>query len=193
MAKAIDEEKLKRIKEAAIELIVKNGYGGASISAIASRADVATGYLYRFYPGKYELVSDLLNNKVHDIADEIEKMYLAHTTVAQVSRRLIDYFFQQAAEFPFHIRFLYILIAEYKFTIGNNERNMILTLCRQIMNTGHSSGEINEKFREEELFLMLVIYPIEYINLRFKGFITSQSLAESDKNRVHQLCVNALK
>jgi len=193
MAKIINADKINRIKEAAIELIVKNGYGGASISAIATKADVATGYLYRFYPGKYELVTDLLNTQLKEIAEEIEVMLEKETTVELVSQRLIDYFFQQAEERPFHIRFIYILVAEYKFIMGEMEREKILSLCRRMLKFGHASGEINSKYREEEIFLMLVIYPIEYINLRFKKFISSRSLSNDDKKRIHRICVNALK
>lgn len=193
MAKVINEEKINRIKEAAIELIVKNGYGGASISAIATKADVATGYLYRFYPGKYELVTDLLNTQLKEIAEEIETMLKEEATVELVSQKLIDYFFQQAEERPFHIRFIYILVAEYKFKMGEVEKEKILSLCRQMLKSAHASGEINNKYKEEEIFLMLVIYPIEYINLRFKKFISSRELCNEDKKRIHRLCVNALK
>lgn len=193
MAKIINVDKINRIKEAAMELVVKNGYGGASISAIATKADVATGYLYRFYPGKYELVTDLLNTQLKDIAEEIETMLEKETTVELVSERLIDYFFQQAEERPFHIRFIYILVAEYKFKMGEIERERILSLCRRMLKSAHTSGEVNKKYREEEIFLMLVIYPIEYINLRFKKFISQKSLSNEDKKRIHRLCINALK
>lgn len=193
MAKVINEEKINRIKEAAIELIVENGYGGASISAIATKADVATGYLYRFYAGKYELVTDLLNTLLKEIAEEIEAMLVKEATVELVSQRLIDYFFDQAYERPFHIRFIYILVAEYKFTMGEMERELILSLCRRMLQQGVASGEINKHYKEEEIFLMLVIYPIEYINLRFKQFISSNPLSNDDKKRIHRLCINALK
>ncbi len=193
MAKEINEDKINRIKEAAIELIVENGYGGASISAIATKADVATGYLYRFYSGKYELVTDLLNTQLKEIAEEIEFMLEKETSLELVSQRLIDYFFQQAEERPFHIRFIYILVAEYKFTMGEIERERILSLCRRMLSSAHASGEVSKKYKEEEIFLMLVIYPIEYINLRFKKFISNRDLSNEDKKRIHRLCVNALK
>jgi len=54
MPRLVDETKMHRIKDAAIELIVKNGYGGASISSIAKKAGVAEGYLYRYYNGKQD-------------------------------------------------------------------------------------------------------------------------------------------
>ncbi len=193
MAKSINEDKINRIKEAAIELIVEKGYGGASISAIATKADVATGYLYRFYPGKYELVTDLLNTQLKEIAEEIEAMLEKETTAELVSQRLIEYFFQQAKERPFHIRFIYILAAEYRFKMGELEREKIIALCRRLLKSAHASGEINRKYKEEEVFLMLVMYPIEYINLRFKKFISNKSLSNHDKKRIHRLCINALK
>jgi len=64
MPRIIDETKMLRIKEAAIELVVKNGYGGASISAIRKKAGVAEGYLYRHYNGKQDLILDLLYSQM---------------------------------------------------------------------------------------------------------------------------------
>jgi AcrR family transcriptional regulator len=72
MAKLADESKLMRIKEAAIALIAENGYGEATISSIASKADVAVGYLYRYYSGKEQLVSDMLDEKIRDLAGQLE-------------------------------------------------------------------------------------------------------------------------
>jgi len=43
MARLVDEKKIKRIREATIELVVQNGYGGSAKSSIASRGEVAEG------------------------------------------------------------------------------------------------------------------------------------------------------
>jgi AcrR family transcriptional regulator len=45
----------ERLVRAATELIEQDGYAAASVVAIAQRADVATGALYRHFPSKAEL------------------------------------------------------------------------------------------------------------------------------------------
>lgn len=193
MAKNIDESKLMRIKEAAIELIVEKGYGEASISAIAAKADVAAGYLYRFYPGKRELVTDLLDEKIRNIAGELEEIMESCNTISEVIESLVNYFFQLAARQPDHIRFLYSLINEYRFSILPGQLKRISDLCSKLLDIGRCTGEISESFSEEEIFIMAVIYPIGFINIRFKQHFSARPLSETDKQRVVKLCMAALK
>ena len=56
MARIIDTEKIERLKEATMKLVVEHGYGGASAALIAKEAKVAAGYFYMHYSGKYEMV-----------------------------------------------------------------------------------------------------------------------------------------
>lgn len=44
-----------RLLQAAIEVLESGGYAAASVAAIAERADVATGTLYRHFPSKADL------------------------------------------------------------------------------------------------------------------------------------------
>ncbi len=193
MAKKINEDKIERIRESAIELIYEKGYGGASIAAIATKANVSTGYLYRFYNSKYELVSDLLNTLLSEIIQEIDLMLQDESSIIQISERLVDFLFEKAIEKPYHIKFLYSLITEYKFKLGDDEKRKILSLSKQMLELGRKSNTISEIYDEEEVFLMMVIYPIEFISLRFKKLFSNKKLSNKDKERVHTLCINALK
>lgn len=49
----------ERLLTAARETIERGGYSGASVAAIAARAEVATGTLYRHFPSKAELFVDV--------------------------------------------------------------------------------------------------------------------------------------
>jgi AcrR family transcriptional regulator len=49
----------ERLLQAAQELIEEGGYGGASVAAIAERAGVAAGTLYRHFDSKQELFVEL--------------------------------------------------------------------------------------------------------------------------------------
>ncbi|WP_205699551.1 TetR/AcrR family transcriptional regulator [Conexibacter sp. SYSU D00693] len=48
-----------RIVRAALELVAAGGYREASVAAVAKRAGVATGTVYRHFPGKAELVAEV--------------------------------------------------------------------------------------------------------------------------------------
>lgn len=47
------------IVRAATELVARGGYREASISAVARRAEVATGTVYRHFPGKADLLAEV--------------------------------------------------------------------------------------------------------------------------------------
>jgi AcrR family transcriptional regulator len=49
----------ERIVTAALELIAREGYAGAQMAAVAERAGVATGSVYRHFPSKSELFAEV--------------------------------------------------------------------------------------------------------------------------------------
>ncbi|MFN2612351.1 MAG: TetR/AcrR family transcriptional regulator [Solirubrobacterales bacterium] len=49
----------ERIVESALELIARDGYAGAQMAAVAERAGVATGTVYRHFPSKSKLFAEV--------------------------------------------------------------------------------------------------------------------------------------
>jgi AcrR family transcriptional regulator len=47
----------ERILSAALSLVAERGYAGCSVAAVARRAGVATGSVYRHFPAKADLVT----------------------------------------------------------------------------------------------------------------------------------------
>lgn len=59
----------RAIVDAATEQLAESGYGGCSVAAVAARAGVATGTVYRHFAGKAELVVELFTDVVgHEVA-----------------------------------------------------------------------------------------------------------------------------
>ena len=193
MARLIDEGKIQRIKEATLALVVQKGYGGASISAIAHSAGVAEGYLYRFYKGKQELVTGLLFSKVEFIIEKLELLLNSYSSIKEVIRQLIGEIFKIAKDYPEEIKFIHVLMHDYSFQVSDEQRNRIKRLCEKVIQTGIENGEVNRNITYEEAYGMVVIYPIEFINLRMKAFFGSTEWTPEEQERVAEFSINALK
>jgi AcrR family transcriptional regulator len=52
----------ERIVSAALEIVAEDGYAAASVAAVARRAGVATGSIYRHFPSKGELLAEVFRD-----------------------------------------------------------------------------------------------------------------------------------
>jgi AcrR family transcriptional regulator len=193
MARLIDEGKIRRIKEATIQLVVQNGYGGAAISSIAKRAGVAEGYLYRFYSSKQQLVTELLYSKVAQIVEKLESLLETCTSTKDVMGQLIGELFRMGIETPVEIKFIYVLMHDYNFQVSDLQRQHIKGLIEKVIRIGIANSELNSRITVEEAYGMVIIYPIEFINLRMKGFFGINEWSVEEQNRVAEFSINALK
>ena len=53
MARITDQNKIQRLKQSTMKLVVEKGFGGASAALISNDAQVASGYFYMHYEGKF--------------------------------------------------------------------------------------------------------------------------------------------
>src|SRR5215471_4568225 len=68
LGSAAQRERRKRILDATLELASRGGYEAVQMRAVADRADVALGTLYRYFPSKIHLlVSALASEFAHDV------------------------------------------------------------------------------------------------------------------------------
>lgn len=191
--RAIDENKIAQVEQATAEFVVENGYGGASVEKIAKHAGVSKGYLYRFYTNKQELVQSLLTRYINLIVDEIENSLSTNTSTDRVLSDLIHHIFSIAKETPTYIKFIYVLMHDYNFQLHEEQRQKIRSVLKQFYNRGVTQNIINEKVIPEEIFTIAVIYPIDFINLRYKGFFKQSDWNQDDISRVITFCTMALK
>jgi len=194
MARSIDKTKIEKIRNSAMELVVKKGYGGASISEIAKNAAVADGYLYRFYTSKSELVNDLLYSLLKELVDNMES-FISDTklTVKDAVEKLVRLLFEMAYQQPEKIKFLFVLMHDYNFEIHPEQRKKIFDLCRKAKHKGIKTKEISAAIDEEAIYLFTVSMPIQFLNLRLKNFFEKSSIDEKEIKRVINLSSKILQ
>ena len=193
MARSIDNTKLEGVKQSAMKLIVEKGYGGASISSIAKKAKVAEGYLYRFYKGKEELVGDLLNSKINEIADNLEESIKNSQSFDEIIELLIRGVFKIAKKSSNDIKFIYVMMNDYSFSVNSKLKERIRLLCMEANDKGRELNQLDELISVEELYMFAVIYPIQFINLRLKSFFGTNKWSEEDIERMIKICSKTLK
>ncbi|MED3572733.1 TetR/AcrR family transcriptional regulator [Cytobacillus praedii] len=74
----------EKIRAAAIELFMKQGYYATSISAIAKHAGISKGLLYSYYKGKEELLSEMVEARRSKVVEVMEKAAELETPGEQI-------------------------------------------------------------------------------------------------------------
>ena len=191
--RAIDENKITELEKATAEFVVEHGYGGASVGKIAEQAGVSKGYLYRFYKTKQELVQSLLTRYINLIVNEIEECLSKDVSTDKVISTLIRHIFTMAKNHPVNIKFIYVLMHDYNFQLEELQRKEIRDILQKFYQRGILKNTLDPEVIPEEIFTIAVIYPIDFINLRFKNFFKKTTWSEKDITRVIQFCTQTLK
>ena len=73
LGSAAQRERRKRILDATIALASKGGFDAVQMRAVAERADVALGTLYRYFPSKIHLLVSALAREFEQVGVGLEK------------------------------------------------------------------------------------------------------------------------
>ncbi|HEX4289033.1 MAG TPA: TetR family transcriptional regulator, partial [Trebonia sp.] len=80
---AAQRERRKRILDATLALASKGGYEAVQMRAVAERADVALGTLYRYFPSKIHLLVGALTGEMDQIQDKLDRKPIPGDTPAE--------------------------------------------------------------------------------------------------------------
>ena len=64
---SVREKSRAKIVETALELFARNGYDRTTISMIASTANIAQGLMYRYFPSKEALLTEIIKESMADV------------------------------------------------------------------------------------------------------------------------------
>jgi AcrR family transcriptional regulator len=86
----------ERIVRAATELVARGGYREAQVAAVAQRAGVATGTVYRHFPSKADLLTEVFRAASQREVDAVAAATAAHGTAAQRTAVAVETFARRA-------------------------------------------------------------------------------------------------
>ena len=167
MARKIDDEKIKRIKEATMLTIVEKGIESTTIAMIAKNANVSGGYLYRIYEGKQDLINELYYEKAKSIYLELDFLMGFNQTsvepfINSFIRNRIVYFINE----PIASKFYYQLLHNENYILPDELKNKNLELIEKIKDIGIKSGEISKSISTTQLHYHIFMYAIDYIHFK---------------------------
>lgn len=89
-----------RLLTAAVEVLETGGYGAASVAAIAERAGLATGTLYRHFPSKADLFVEVFRTVAEQELGEMQRAAGATQTVGERLDAVVTTFAARALSRP---------------------------------------------------------------------------------------------
>lgn len=193
MARITDQTKIKRLKQSTMKLVVERGFGGASAMLIAKDAKVAAGYFYMHYNGKYQMVNSLLQDVYQEIVQKLKELTQENYTFSETIDKMIRHIFDIANSDPIKIKFLYVLTNDYSFIVDDATRKNIYSIIAQLKELGLKEGVLDTKIDEEDLYLILVINTIQFINQRFKKSAKRVKFSKTDEDHLLYLIDKILK
>jgi AcrR family transcriptional regulator len=193
MARITDQRKIDRLKHSTMKLLVERGFGGASVALIAKDANVASGYFYLHYKGKYEMVNTILQEVYQEVFGEFEAIMEQALSFTELVEKMVRHFVKIANAEPIKVKFLYVLTNTYSFVIEQKIREDTFDIIRKVKELGHASGELDKVIEEDDLYLILFIYTIQYINQRYKNSTKKVKISDKDIDHLFYLFNKLLK
>lgn len=90
LGSSAQRERRRRILDATLALASKGGYDAVQMRAVADRADVAVGTLYRYFPSKVHLLVTALAREFEAVEGRADKTRLRGNTSLERLRHVLD-------------------------------------------------------------------------------------------------------
>lgn len=132
------EEKRSAVIQAALDLVAEHGFHGAPMAAVAERADVAAGTIYRYFENKDALILETfryLGNMLHKaIRDGYPERGTVRERYLHVGSTMMRYLVASPREFRFIEQFHnspYGAHHRREKMLGRGEKNLVMNLFEE--------------------------------------------------------------
>ena len=140
MGRAASDKEDKRcaVIHAALDLVAEHGFHGAPMAAVAERADVAAGTIYRYFESKDALILETFRFLEDMLYEVVMERYPEGATVRErylhVAGTLMRYLIESPREFRFIEQFQnspYGAHRRREKMLGKGDRNLVLDLFEE--------------------------------------------------------------
>lgn len=143
------EQNRQSILQSARELIAQGGFKDAQIQAIAERAGVSSGLVYRYFDNKSEVLIEVLSEAIQHEVHILNTIASSEELTAQQKlHKAVTTFVKRALNSP---QLSYSLMFEPVDPIIEHERFRSKQLIKQSINEILAEGKVNGEFGFEDL------------------------------------------
>lgn len=190
MPRVRDQNKVNDIYQSALKLVLKEGFSGLKMSAVAREAQVATGTVYIYFKNKEELINQLYLYLKRKKTSNITAGYTTTTPFLEGFRIMWYNFFRASLMSAEESAFLeQYYRSPYLEQDTKTERNRLLEPVYRLLERGKAEGFIKDI--STEILLAQLIGPIhELVRLHHEQVL----LVDDDcQDRAFQLAWDAVK
>lgn len=169
----IRQQAKAKIREAAIELFMRKGYHATSIDDVSKQAGVSKGLLYNYYKGKEELLGAMVEARIGELIQVMEKAEAMGTPAEQL-KHIVEGAVDNVRRSPEVFRFYLHLqtqpeadetVAKYGKLLIEESARQFQIQCRMFEKLGASDPVARSLYFSSALqgiMLMISTYPDQF-------------------------------
>ncbi|WP_145133918.1 TetR/AcrR family transcriptional regulator [Paenibacillus sp. Y412MC10] len=169
----IRQQAKAKIRETAIDLFMRKGYHATSIDDVSKHAGVSKGLLYNYYKGKEELLSAMVEARIGELIQVMEKAEALETPAEQL-KHIVEGAVDNVRRSPEVFRFYLHLqtqpeadetVAKYGKLLIEESARQFQIQCRMFEKLGASDPVARSLYFSSALqgiMLMISTYPDQF-------------------------------
>lgn len=193
MARITEPMKIERIKKAVMQIMCENGYNNTSIALISKKSGISSGYLYRYYSGKDELIQDIIESNSEEIKSKILHRSKPYKTVYEYLFNIIDRLFETANSDPILGKFIAKLSLDTNIPKWAEEKKdmEMFDVINEMLSLGKKTGEINAQCNKDDIELAFFTLPFRYIVLELNKN-ENKKFSKKEVIKLTDMCMKAV-
>lgn len=190
------EQNREAILQSARELIAQGGIKDAQIQAIAERAGVSSGLVYRYFDNKSQVLIEVLSEAIQHEVKILNHIAESELTSKQKLDKAVTTFVKRAMNSP---QLAYSLMFEPVDTELEHERFRSKQLIKQSIKEILAAGKINGEFGFEDLntAALCVVGAMTFVVIEplnpSRNVMFDQNYKDYFVKQIAEFCVNAVQ
>ena len=190
------EQNRQTILQSARELIAQGGFKDAQIQAIAERAGVSSGLVYRYFDNKSQVLIEILAEAIQHEIQILNAIAASELSAKQKLHKAVTTFVKRALNSP---QLSYSLMFEPVDPLIEHERFRSKQLIKQSMKEILAAGKINGEFGFEDLntAALCVVGAMTFVVIEplnpSRNVMFDQNYKDYFVKQIAEFCVNAVQ